>query len=516
MDYNNIYNFKNPIRHFINIDNLIFPTNPGSIAIDDTCWTKPIKFTIKKSDDRFRTLKLPNIIALTCAYEHIKNFPHFADPQQLDISHKRLSARLNTGDFAIGEYDTQLEKDFEELCVYDNLIKLDIKDFYGRLYTHYLDWNGLTDRYITNMNCGATNGLIMGNYLSLYFAEQHLTKISSALEAEFAAQSIACDFTYFSDDFYFFCNKENNSKIRDIFYSVLDQFDLEGNENKYEIWDYEKFNSYNVIARYWKKLIAHCNIHYRRNDDQNKLVFINQIVYRLSQLHDEKQKKVFINNFFKTKYFRTLDLNKFIVKKYDYHQLCYIFRTSPESLLYSVDIFSHMNNFDKEKVKNFFKIRFDQALSTPFQEEQLYYYYAINEFGFGDILKDYADMVLKSNNQVLISYYLSKSLFSEQDIAILKTHRDESLWFQNYHLILYSSDLLLDLENSILLYLIPEECRPKPNEKLSATRRRTTYMEFYKENLLNNKSLIQDIPDIENTIHEYLDLRFIEEANLRR
>ena len=148
MDYNNIYNFKNPIRHFINIDNLIFPTNPGSIAIDDTCWTKPIKFTIKKSDDRFRTLKLPNIIALTCAYEHIKNFPHFADPQQLDISHKRLSARLNTGDFAIGEYDTQLEKDFEELCVYDNLIKLDIKDFYGRLYTHYLDWNGLTDRYM--------------------------------------------------------------------------------------------------------------------------------------------------------------------------------------------------------------------------------------------------------------------------------------------------------------------------------------------------------------------------------
>ena len=125
-------------------------------------------------------------------------------------------------------------------------------------------------------------------------------------------------------------------------------------------------------------------------------------------------------------------------------------------------------------------------------------------------------MVLKSNNQVLISYYLSKSLFSEQDIAILKTHRDESLWFQNYHLILYSSDLLLDLENSILLYLIPEECRPKPNEKLSATRRRTTYMEFYKENLLNNKSLIQDIPDIENAIHEYLDLRFIEEANLRR
>ena len=70
----------------------------------------------------------------------------------------------------------KLENDFEELCVYDNLIKLDIKEFYGRLYTHYLDFNGLPDRYITNMNFGATNGLIMGNYLSLYFAEQHLAK----------------------------------------------------------------------------------------------------------------------------------------------------------------------------------------------------------------------------------------------------------------------------------------------------------------------------------------------------
>ena len=113
MDYNNIYNFKNPIRHFINIDNIIFPTSPASIDIDDTCWTKPIKFTIRKNDNSFRTLKLPNIISLTCAYEHFKTFPHFDDPQQLDTSHKRLSVRLNTGDFAIGEYDVQLENDFE-------------------------------------------------------------------------------------------------------------------------------------------------------------------------------------------------------------------------------------------------------------------------------------------------------------------------------------------------------------------------------------------------------------------
>ena len=514
MDYNNIYNFKNPIRHFINIDNIIFPTSPASIDIDDTCWTKPIKFTIRKNDNSFRTLKLPNIISLTCAYEHFKTFPHFDDPQQLDTSHKRLSVRLNTGDFAIGEYDVQLENDFEELCVYDNLIKLDIKEFYGRLYTHYLDFNGLPDRYITNMNFGATNGLIMGNYLSLYFAEQHLTKISYVLENALVEQNIICDFTYFSDDFYFFCKKEYVIKIIQIFYSVLDQFDLQGNENKYEIWDYEKFNSYNVIARYWKKLIAHCNTHYSSESSQNKLVFINQIVYRISQLYDEKQKRVFINNFFKTKYFRTLNLEKFITKEYDYHQLCYIFRTSPESLLYCIDKFRYMNNFDKNKVKKFFKIRFKESLKTSFHEEQLYYFYAIGELGFTDILAENTELVLCSKNQVLISYYLSIHLFSEQDINTLKNNTDEAYWFQNYHLILYTPNLLTDLENSILSYLIPEKCRPVPNEKSSAVKRRTTYMEFYKENLSNGKALIQNINDIEIAIHEYLDLRFEEEENL--
>ena len=514
MDYNNIYNFKNPVKHFININNLTFPTAPASISIESTCWTKPFKFRIQKNSNSFRTLKMPNIIALTCAYEHLKTLPHFDDPQQLDIKHKRLSARLNTGDFAVGEYDIHLENDFNALCVYDNLIKLDITEFYGRIYTHYLDFNGLTDRYITNMNFGATNGLIMGNYLSLYFAEQYLVKISQEIENSLSAQGITCEYTYFSDDFYFFCNKNDNAKIIQIFDSTLDKFDLDRNGAKFELWDYEKFNSYNVIARYWKKLIAHCNTHYSSTSNNNKLVFINQIIYRISQLYDDKQKKVFINNFFKTKYFRTLDLENFITKYYDYHQLCHIFRTSPESLLYCIDKFSRMTNFDKGQIHKFFKIRYGESLKTPYHDEQLYFFYAIQLLEFHDILSDSKDLVLKSDNQILISYYLKDNILSEQDINILKTITDESYWFQSYHLILYSSDLLSDIDNSIMTYLIPKKCLPTANESSTNCNRRQTYMEFYKENLTLGNALIQDIEDVEMTIHEYLDLRFEEEENL--
>ena len=110
-----------------------------------------------------------------------------------------------------------------------------------------------------------------------------------------------------------------------------------------------------------EKLIAHCNTHYSNDSEHNKLVFINQIIYRISQLNDDKQKRVFINNFFKTKYFRTLDLENFIVKDYDYHQLCHIFRTSPESLLYCIDKFSRMTNFEKNIVHKFFKSKRQNA-----------------------------------------------------------------------------------------------------------------------------------------------------------
>lgn len=37
-------------------------------------------------------------------------------------------------------YDYQLENDFKELSIYDNLIKLDIKSYYGRVCTHHIEF----------------------------------------------------------------------------------------------------------------------------------------------------------------------------------------------------------------------------------------------------------------------------------------------------------------------------------------------------------------------------------------
>ena len=99
--------------------------------------------------------------------------------------------------------------------------KLDIKDFYGKLYSHYLPKGELQDNVFTSLNNGRTGGIIMGNYLSLYFAENALKKISDDFKMALEDASVNCHFEYFSDDFYIFCNRYDNEKIRKLFSQVL-------------------------------------------------------------------------------------------------------------------------------------------------------------------------------------------------------------------------------------------------------------------------------------------------------
>ncbi|WP_029505251.1 hypothetical protein [Lachnoclostridium phytofermentans] len=510
MQINNLYNFKNPVKNFLNIGNIEFSDDLSHLDINRLCWVEPFNFRVRKQGDQYRTLKMPNLLNFMSACAYYKDMPYFNNIQGMDRVHKRLSANIETGDFSSGEYDWQLEKDFENLCVYDNLIKLDVKEYYGRIYTHKIDFQGLEERYISNMNLGATNGLIMGNYLSLYFAERYLACISKDIEVELNKANIDCDYTYFSDDFYFFCNVKDNEKIIHIFDKVLEKYELERSERKKEVWTYESFNNHNLVARYWKKLIAHCNIRFKSDRDDNKLYFINQIVYRMSKLDDEKMKKVFINNIFKTKYFRELPLEKYQVKEYDYHQLCFIMKYSPESMLYLADRFSIMKKFDNQKMHKFFKVRYHESLRSSFNDEQLYYFYAIKLFGFEDIIGGEKEMVLKSNNQILISYYLKDNIFTKDDLNYLKSLEDEKYWFQNYHMIMYDMDMLVDLEDNIEKYLIPKKVLQSLCNKPSKVAKRESYMNFYMKNLSTGKAIIRDIEDVKTEIINYLELKIAE------
>ncbi|HDR4898578.1 TPA: hypothetical protein QCR38_000745 [Bacillus cereus] len=497
IELNNLYNFKNSVRHFLDINNVRFPTPVNDIDILDLAWTQPINFRVRKEDNKYRTLKLPNILNFSCAYNRFKDASNFLDTSKID-PRKRLVPNTVTGDFATGVYDEQLEKDFEQLCIFDNLIKLDIKSYYERIYTHDIDFeNSGDENYLTNLNSGNTNGLIMGNYISLYFAEKYLKNISDDINDRLSEEGIECSFSYFSDDFYFFCNEKDNEIIVRIFDTVLEKYNLERNDGKIEVWTYLTYNNYQLSEKYWKKIISDCKNRFDENKSDNQLYFSNQLVYRMSNLKDDKLKKTFLNTFFKSTYFYELDIEKFSIEFFNYHQLCFLFKFSPETMLYSIKHLKKVDLFCGEGFKKFLQVRYKEVLSKPYNEEQLYYYFTIKVLGFNSILEETIDKVVNSNNQLLVSYYLKDGLFNQDYIQMLKLKNKEFYWLQNYHLILFS-DLKDDLENSIKDYLIPEYAK--------RDRQKQSYMNFYTENIKSGISFIKDIESISVNLNAYMQL----------
>lgn len=510
MNINNYYNFKNPIRHFIDIEKISLPFSLEDIEIDNISWSHPINFRIKKIGKSYRMLKMPNMLNFMCAYNKFKSYQDFNSPNLMH-SCKRLVPNLRTGDFATGIYDSQLESDFQELCIYDNLLKLDIKSYYGRIYTHHIDFESNGDeRYLSNLNMGNSNGLIMGNYLSLYFAEKYLVNIINDLDEAFRRELIDCKFSHFSDDFYFFCYKQDNSRIIRIFENVLENYNLERNPAKEEIWSYLDYNEYNKVEKYWKKIISESKFRFLKEEDSNKLYFINQLIYRLSKLEDEQLQKIFVLGFFKSTYFQNLDISKYSLEEYNQHQLCYIFKFCPEVMIYSLKHFSQYEYFRGGKFKEYLTVRYKSALYNPYHEEQLYYYFAIKLLNFDSILKEYTHEVYESKNQVLISYYLKDNLFEDNIIDKMKNETEEMYWFQNYHLILYTN-LSENLEESIKKFLIPKYAQWDPeNEKKRSNnlkKKFDTYLEFYKHNLELSNPFIKSIEEICASIEGYINLK---------
>lgn len=190
--------------------------------------------------------------------------------------------------------------------------------------------------------------------------------------------------------------------------------------------------------------------------------------------------------------------------------MLYIYRFCPEIILYSINKFKSFSYFKGEDFKKFLQVRYKESLNTTYNEEQLYYYYAIKVLGFASILEETNDNVFESNNQVLISYYLKDGIFSNNNIERLKSNKSEQYWFQNYHLILFTDLFNEDKEYLIKEYLMPESIRYNPKNKESIKNKQDLYINFYKLNLENRNLIINNIEKINESLEEYIDLKIEE------
>ncbi len=498
-NFNNLYNFKNPIRHFFNMDHIKFD-NSENLKFDDLVWTTPVKFKIFKTEDSLRTICFPNILNY---YHAIKNFEtenNFYHIKGLS-NKKRVSPDLKTGEFSVMSYYESVQKDTFNLTKYDKLFIMDIKSFYGRIYTHDLGYAGSDpkklEQRVGSLNDGRTNGLLLGSYLSLYLAEKFLLNVEKELDKEFAERHIGCHYEYFSDDFYFFCNHADIDKIKETFSKVLDNYELQVNYDKSLTLDFEEYTKDNNLEKLWKKIIKISEEKdkqieaARRSESGHKdyPVFFTQLVYKLSQIKELKFKRIFLANFFKTYYFHSLKPELYILSASDFNYICYIYKLMPETILYSLDKIKKIENFNLRLFRDFVFSRFKSSLQTEKLEEQVYFYYAIKECGYDDGLASFKEMVLNSKNQILISYFLIDRLLAKSEYQRFISTPNENEWLQNYHYLLIYDKSRIDI-------LAPEKAKGNKKEK--------SYLDFYKLNLDSDIPFVKPISKIATDIDKFV------------
>ena len=490
---NHLYNFKNPIRHFFNLDKLLFD-QPHTCRFEDLDWTTPVKFKIFKTDDAQRVISFPNLLNFYHAVSLFQQEENFEQIPSMS-GKKRVCPDLHTGDFSVLSYYHALQRDVFRLTQYDKLLILDIKSFYGRIYTHDLSFKNQTDKLeqrITSLNRGRTNGLLLGSYLSLYLAEKFLVKIENDLEQALRQHQIQCHFEYFSDDFYFFCNRGDIQKITEIFTSVLDEYDLQVNHEKTTIEDFETYTKKNNLEKLWKKIInlsveKDKEIDKRRARDPEATdypIFFTQLVYRLSQISELKYKRIFLANFFKTQYFYQLDPSRYTLSESDLNYICYIYKLMPETILYSLPKIKKMRGFHMPKFKEFLLSRFRAVLQTERQEEQVYFFYAIYLCGLRPDGNTWRDLVLHSKNQILVSYWIMEGLIDPTSIELY----GESFWLQNYHYLWKIGTERIDI-------LLPSA---------RSRGRQGSYRAFYENNLNAHIPILKPLKEIDAGIRNYI------------
>ena len=513
MRLNYYYNFKNTIRFFMNIENMDF----SNVDKNKHSWSAPFNFRIRKDSSSFRTLKIPNIYNFKAAYEYYKTQLSkygldFEKLEELDRS-KRMRIDYDLGEFKEKSYDEWQVIDYNLLIQYDILIRCDIKSFYENIYTHYI-LNDLTndekiDKPLSHLNNGRTGGIIMGNYISLYMAELLSKKISQKFKDKLKSVNIDCFFSYFSDDFYIFCSKDNKEKVLDLFDETLEEYSLNRNENKVNTFDYLEYTNDDKIEKYWKIITSKCKLQQYNQLKKiekgelvydNNLFFTNQLIYRLNKIADYKKQKVFIVNFFKSEFFRKTNFKKTNFAPYNYHQLLYLIKKFPEIVLYIDNIIDSFEAFKSSSFKETALNFFNNSLLSNYHDEQLYFFYLLYKIDSFEFLKNNLKpkSILISKNSLLISYFIKYKLFDQQTINELKALKNEDYWLAFYYLILNDEKLYTDLENSVVNYLIPATAKRNLKEQ---------YKKFYENNLIRKNEILVNLDNVKVELNEYFKVK---------
>lgn len=207
-------------------------------------FTDPIIFTIPKSNDISirRTYKMPNIYSYVRLAHYIDlNKDHFIE---LFINNKQSTSKY-FNHFQIGNFKTTDKLATKLLSYGNNVLNLDLSNFYPTLYTHSLAWVDLgkqiaklsrqvgignnLDKLVQAEQFGETHGVPTGNFLTRIIAEYFLCKIDKELE------DLGYIYTRYVDDIRFSFNEEKTKN------DFLSQVHIKSNEYNITLNEHKTF-----------------------------------------------------------------------------------------------------------------------------------------------------------------------------------------------------------------------------------------------------------------------------------
>lgn len=295
------------------------------------------------------------------------------------------------------------------------ILKLDIQNFYGSIYTHAIDWSirgkeicktdkrsekfsAKLDKKLMSMNDGETFGILIGSTLSRIIAEIFIINIEEKLNLKNPGKlyRFVDDYTYFYD------NDEEKKEFLDELTKLLSEFNLNLNGEKteeIEKIDYLKKNKKETI---YNKIEININYYLKEEKINNIASIIYEYIYRYIEfesnnlyiMYSEIEKifkdiKIYdVSN--KTEYFRKLKKTK--IKTL----LIEIFLTNKGLDRYFLEFI--YNNFEKNEIDKEWTEIFNEEIKKYYKQNNVYtiqilslmftFGLEINESNIENILKE--------------------------------------------------------------------------------------------------------------------------------
>lgn len=257
----NNYVFQNRFKVYFNdsID-LILNYLDSNLDVKNLC-TKNYYMDMK-CGNKNRVISFPNVFSYSYAVNGIfdsgiNNFGKIGSNMNwMNIDFKKRKFQSNS-------YTWFLDKRMELLVAsYDKMYKIDIKSFYKQIYTHVFEKinEGDIDIWIRSFNGKKTNGILLGNLLSTFSANEIMHYLSNEIGNVLDGTEVL----YFSDQFYIFYNDSDytDSKIFDVVSQIIgkEYFEFKINENDSKVFKYEDLVSYKDFNRKIDNLLKDISI----------------------------------------------------------------------------------------------------------------------------------------------------------------------------------------------------------------------------------------------------------------